>query len=588
MKTIDELYSQLPSEYQKPIINMSIHDRFINLNFSAVDHLTSSKELKCFVHNSVNSGSLRASNFYSQFVRPVEMLIKFITINESQAIQSLIDVDDAFIKKYSGYLTENNLVLVNNRQGKSRPSYWLSILDAIKSFLDIAYNNRTEFEFDIWYMDKIKISKSRMDLARPIRTLSFTEIKYENNKILCKEYIQYLLLTTNLALSTIRSELCRLIYFLNFLGCKDVQDITRHDKECFLQDINNLSYKKATINIYIYTSYWFLNYCVSNNILILNPFSFYDAKPARFSTKNFRAVEPEVTRQIFEILDQIDISLCCMFLILFCTALRESEICIIKRNDISREGDDCSIRTYSQKMRKDINNYIPPLLYDILQVQDKDIVETFSKDEPYLFRTKSSSPFHSSHFSTLMKDVCEKYNICKMGGEPYIFKSHDFRHRLATYMADNDYPIQIIQRILHHKSLAMLQIYIEDTDEKKKERYFDLIRRRGLQIDPTIASSENLMNLEWIKANVNSRMLSNGVCVLPPLAGNCPHTPNVCLTCDHFRTGRIHLSIHKRHFERACFALENAKENGMKEQITDNEKLCNNLAQIIKTLENTN
>jgi hypothetical protein len=265
--------------------------------------------------------------------------------------------------------------------------------------------------------------------------------------------------------------------------------------------------------------------------------------------------------------------------------MRKSEACAIKRQDVYCEGDEGIIRYYSPKMRKEVTNYIPLALYELLQLQDKFISETYSKDEIYLFRTRRVRPFRSSQFSFQMNLVCNKYNIRTPEGELYRFRAHDFRHGLATYLADNNYPIQIIQKILHHKSLTMLQVYVDDTDEKNRQRYFNLIKQRGLEIDPAIENSENLMKLEWIKANIHARMLPNGVCVLPPLAGNCPHEPNVCLVCDYFRTGSVYLSVHKRHYSRACFALQCAKESGLTEEISRNEKLCQNLSRTILNIE---
>jgi len=102
-----------------------------------------------------------------------------------------------------------------------------------------------------------------------------------------------------------------------------------------------------------------------------------------------------------------------------------------------------------------------------------------------------------------------------------------------------------------------------------------------------IKSSDELINAKWLKKNIMSQALPNGLCSLPLTQNRCPHA-NACLTCTHFRTSKQYLDRHKTQLEETSNVIENAKQNGWQRIVEMNNEVACNLKSIINSLENCN
>ena len=55
-------------------------------------------------------------------------------------------------------------------------------------------------------------------------------------------------------------------------------------------------------------------------------------------------------------------------------------------------------------------------------------------------------------FTSYLKDLAEKFDICDSSGKQWNFQSNQFRHTVGTQMINNGVPQHIVQRYLGHES----------------------------------------------------------------------------------------------------------------------------------------
>jgi integrase len=176
-----------------------------------------------------------------------------------------------------------------------------------------------------------------------------------------------------------------------------------------------------------------------------------------------RSVAEEVSLEIIQKLDRFPEHLRLMFLHLWCVGLRISEVCSLKGNTYYRQGEDAWMQVYQVKMRTYKRIPIPDTLFELMQVYIKKY--EIGPDE-YLFRNRKGGAFSYGTFRWQMVKFCNENQI--ENGE-YIFKSHDYRHTVATMFYDNDVSIQSIRDYLGHNYEEMTQQYIDYMPRKIAE-----------------------------------------------------------------------------------------------------------------------
>lgn len=407
------------------------------------------------------------------------------------------------------------------------------------------------------------------------------------NKRALKEYIRYLLLNTDNSVSTIGSKLTSIKSLINYLGKKVLlSNITRDVVEGFLNELNNRELKNQTYNIIINHVNEFVEYLIAKDIMSMN--YFYDTDKKRVNREHsYRTVDNFVIEQIFSNLNKIPFEESCMFLILYTTGMRVNEMCRLKLNSLKNENNKYILQYYSPKMRKEVVNYIPKSLYDLLIIHKRAVIKTYGANNEYLFLNSKKDSYNQNTFRERLNKWFKELGIKNSDGSYYTFKAHDYRHTLATNMILNDIPSAVIQKVLHHESIEMTAAYTDIQDEDKKQDYKKFINIKGEYISLETDSYfdlEDLADVEWLKKSINAQMLPNGMCSLPIAMGKCPHA-NSCLTCGHFRTGKEFLPVHEQHYERICSLVDYAKEQGWQRQIETNETVKENLETIISTLK---
>lgn len=149
-----------------------------------------------------------------------------------------------------------------------------------------------------------------------------------------------------------------------------------------------------------------------------------------------------------------------VFLHLWALGLRCNEVCTLKGNAYYMQGRDAWIQVYQYKMKNYKKVPIPLALYKLMKVY---IRKNGILPEEYVFQNSTGGAYLYGTFRKQMMKYCEKYGI---GDGTYQFKSHDYRHTLATMFYDNGTSIQSVRDYLGHDFEEMTQQYIDYMPKK--------------------------------------------------------------------------------------------------------------------------
>lgn len=324
----------------------------------------------------------------------------------------------------------------------------------------------------VWYMERFQIQPERLDAASPVSSISFTEVTHKKNRELLKKYIRYGLGITNLSVSVIRGEHSAIRNFLNDI-CQDenedVCSVTPAQMDDYFKKQRQRSVQAETYNKNVMCIQHFFNFLKVRQYIERIPFDAECCLKKIIPRHLDRSVAQEAADEILEKLCCFPETIRIMYLHLWGVGLRISEVCTLKGNAYYIQGKDAWIQVYQIKMRTYKRIPIPDALYKLTKVYLK---KHGIKADDYVFQNAKGGAYCKSTFRYNMLKYCELNNI-QNGG--YVFKSHDYRHTIATYFYDTGVPLQSIRDYLGHDYEEMTEQYIDYMPkkiEKASEEYF--------------------------------------------------------------------------------------------------------------------
>lgn len=348
---------------------------------------------------------------------------------------------------------------------------WEAITKAVKSFVE-DYNDVVE---------QAGNSNSKDVLRNAVWMTGITESN-ENmlskigitvgNRHLLQMYIKYGIGITNLAISNLRSEQVYIRGFLEDLNQSETENVcmvTSQQMDEYFRAEQLREVKEETYNKKVMCILHFFNYLKVKGHIERIPFDpdYYIKKT--FQQHHDRSVEQEVMDEIMANLYKFSEDTRLMFLHLWGIGLRLSEVCTLKGNAYYMQGHDAWIQVYQIKMRTYKRIPIPMALYKLMKVY---IAKYNRKADEYIFQNQKGGAYHKGTFKNKMIKACKECNV--QNGE-YIFRSHDYRHTIATAFYDTGVPIQSIRDYLGHDYEEMTRQYVDFMPkkiEKANEEYF--------------------------------------------------------------------------------------------------------------------
>jgi integrase len=482
----------------------------------------------------------------------------------------------------------------------------ITVFSQIYKTIQNAYDDRPEYEKDIWDLRKIggldNPSKSNY-------TITFVPITQPWLLQAAKQFIRYSLSIYS------QAECCnRAVTLKNFSGFLSKHhpsaQPTDIDRPLIVEYISYLasdSHSNNTRLKYLSHLRMFLETCAREDWLdVLDKRLIYSEDFPKLDKPQPRYIPEEVMTQLNQNLDALPPNIRRMVLIIQEAGMRIGELCKISFNCLMQDAQgDYFLRYHQYKMKKEHSIPISKEVALVIQEQQQAVKQECG-DFPFLFPSprdwNKGKPMKQKLFSDTLNRLAHEKKIQDNTGTVWHFQAHQFRHTVGTRMINLGVPQHIIQRYLGHESPEMTNTYAHIHDQTLKQEFAKFkdkivdIAGKAISHSEVVAEMTEGLNLnsiddQWLKKNILAQALPNGLCGLPIVQGACPYGANKCLSCTHFKTDSRYLDKHKDHLERTNKIVEWAQENSesrrSQEILKENLPVKENLERIITSLENS-
>jgi hypothetical protein len=155
-------------------------------------------------------------------------------------------------------------------------------------------------------------------------------------------------------------------------------------------------------------------------------------------------------------------------------------------------------------------------------------------------------------------------------------------------LINDDVPIEVISRLLGHRSLSMTQVYARKRAAQIRQELERVARKRKtVDFQGNTVTGDPRANdpeVQMTRKGVRGQTLPVGGCGRPVVLGACSHA-NKCLTCPMWLTSTDDLPALKSFYERALHLKQRAMETGNQFVIVQQERIIATLAVRINSLE---
>jgi integrase len=467
----------------------------------------------------------------------------------------------------------------------ARDSHYISTLRQLYSILESAYDDRPEYEKDVWNLQRMAVPIS---LSLSNVTLSFHRIRQPWLRKPVKAYIRYCL--TICAEGTCRTRLQSLTCFSEFL----MQERPRGTAKAITRKLllEYLSYLPARVCVSVRKSHLlnlrnFLETAARERWLpIAAERMIFDDEIPRPPKAQPRYLPAAVLDQLNSHLGSLRAPWMQMILILQECGMRISELLQLPLDCLTQDARGTFYLRFMQgKMKREHTIPVSQEIARLIQEQQQ-VVRATERSTALLFPNAKGGVSKQQSFAQQINRLAYDHQIRDATGKLFRFQSHQFRHTVGTRMINLGVPHHFIQRYLGHLGPEMTNRYAHIHDSTMREKLSEYLQ--GTLVDVTgKAVTEGPLDtsdLRWFTRNVMAQALPNGYCAIPVVAGPCPH-PNACLSCAHFRTDASFLDVHKAELRDTERVITKASANGWTRQIEMNERKRNNLVNIVTSLE---
>lgn len=285
--------------------------------------------------------------------------------------------------------------------------------------------------------------------------------------VVIEKYLNHLKYNRNYSSDTVKSYNDDLKKLYEYIGSEDLsyKSFSKQDAKNYVSSLYLKGLSKKSIVRHVSSCRSFYRYLLNEGVVSLNPFN---------AIKNIRREKklPEVLFideiddiiKSMEVKDEYSIRNYAIFMLLYASGIRVSEISKIKLGDIDFDNNKFVVHGKGNKMRiaffddgtkRVINRYID------------EFRSKYKGDDEYLFINKRGTQLTTATYRKIVKDVGVEYASTK-GIHP-----HMLRHSFATHLLDNGADIRNVQELLGHESISATQIYTHVSTSKLKQEYLN-------------------------------------------------------------------------------------------------------------------
>lgn len=551
-------------------------------------------QFKTFAVNLLDTKALSTTHSY---VKTMNALNGFLEEYYSGINSILVLNKSKILEEYTTWLTKNNYVTKRNTrdvvlENMTKKKYqvntmYIITLNAFYNFVEEQFgsNQVKEYDKDIWDVRHLNLPVQILE-SRPRYTVNFEQIKQQDFKLVCKQYVYHRL--KNKSVSTVICDMKALNNFSAYLYNSHphikFKEINREIMEGFFRELrcsNTLkteTFKKriGILKVFFDTIQLLGIENIPSETLIAN--SDYRRKD-KTAPKYF---SEEELKQINKHMNELPIQIARMLFVIQNIGLRISDLCSLKCDCLKKNNnEEYTLRYYQPKSKKWNNIPIDEIVATTIEAAIRESKSNYGEECNYVFAYEKNKPISSETFSDHLNQLSSRFNLKHDSGKQLRIKSHTFRGTVATKYANLGIDLNIICMMLGQSSAGVLKHYVSIHDINMIDALKEITEEDNKLI-------ENIGNIDKVIIDCNENKeyipLPNGNCTKSLSSGKCNHA-NACYTCRMFRPSKIYLSLYKHQLSQAENNIEVAKLNGFERLLEMNVELKVNLEKIINTLE---
>ena len=433
-----------PDPYIAKRLYYTARKEFLFFDFSLPAPVVMKKQIYKILLHDLSYMKERKNHYMIQhFITPLYYLYKYCV---SAGIEDLKRINDKEAEDFYRFLSKNMDAISKNAP---------QVLYRARRFLFIS-DKKPDFTATCWFLERFTLSE-RANPTRGIECFNFGDISEENRSYF-QHYMKYLLvLSPKYSLQSLLEKYYGAKEFIHFIESRNgtLTDLSYKDIEDFIDKKDSHDVMPETYNRTLTMLSFFLTaLSVRENLLIPSfPFEYF-YKKAKYLHHD-RSVPEEKIDRIFSVLSDFPETLGLIYLTLYSTGLRINEVCSLKKDALFTDKNTAWLTIYQYKMHSDKQIPIPE---EVSRLLKRHIANETTGSE-YIFPSckDKDKPYQAATFVKQMKAQLLLYEETK----DLDFKSHDYRHTIATDLHMSGAAIGVARAFLGHTRDDMTKQYID-------------------------------------------------------------------------------------------------------------------------------
>ena len=448
--------------YPDPVIAKRFYytarKEFLFFDFSLPASVTVKKQIFRILQEDLSHINERKNHYMVQhFITPLFYLYKYCI---AAGIEDLKQISQKEEEDFLTFLSENM-----DATSKAAPQ----VLYRARRFLFLA-DKKPDFSATRWFLERFSLSE-RSNPTRGIECFNFGDIS-KANRIYFQHYMKYLLvLSPKYSMQSIHEKYYGAKEFIKYLenNHSSLEELSYPDIEKFIEYKDAQDLRPETYNRTLTMLSFFLTALSVREDLLIPSFPFDHFYKKAMYLHHDRSVEEKTIDQIFTVLSDFPETLGLMYLTLYSTGLRINEVCSLRKDALTFDQNTYWLKIYQYKLRSDKQIPIPQEVSRLL----KRHIQNDTSGSEYIFPScmDKTKPYQAATFVKQMKAQLLLYEETR----DINFKSHDYRHTIATDLHMSGAPLGSTRAFLGHTRDDMTKQYIDHLPgviDDLQEKYF--------------------------------------------------------------------------------------------------------------------
>ncbi|MBP5607124.1 MAG: site-specific integrase [Lachnospiraceae bacterium] len=421
------------------------HTKYLYFDFSINASSLMKRQIFSIIQSDFESvDTHRTGYIYEHLVTPLYYLYDYCI---RYGINDLKQLTDDEASAFSDYLKDNMDVYYKCAS---------QVLFRVRRILFLQ-DKKPDFTATLWFLERFNLT-DRQNPAGTIDTFNFGDISSPDNRMYIQRYMKYLLiLAPKYSAQSLKRKYLTAKSFALFLEGRNTSltEISYTDIEDYIKQLDSMGTKPHTYNIQLASLSSLLTVLSVHEKLLIPSFPFeYYYKKEKYIHHD-RTVSDDTIDRIFMVLPDFPETVGLIFLTLYSTGLRINEVCTMRKDAMKSSNEKCWLKVYQSKMRSEKEIPIPKELFRLL----KRHIESDTSGSEYIFPRPSDTrrPYVARYFGEQMQLQLSLHEETS----DIHFKSHDYRHTIATDLHLSGAPIAATRAFLGHKKEDMTKQYVD-------------------------------------------------------------------------------------------------------------------------------